>query len=164
MIWVHNSLKEVKIFRQTLFELVINQNSSNVKFDLRFFFIKLFELIIRCALRNENEPSEIGLSLSSEMRPGQRIASIFEDVLVELFVFLLLDFLLITHPKWFIFVDSLEFDGLNFSRSCSVNLILDLVFIELFSFSSPLFSDFLDLGLDFSFGFLNFLLSHNYFF
>jgi len=118
-------------------------------------------LVIRCTFRDENESSEISLSLSCEMRPSQGIAAIFEYVLVKLFVLLLFDFLLIAHPKWFVFVDSFEFDSLNVFSSCSVHLVLDLIFVQFLSFGSPFFSNFLDLGFDFGFSLLNFFLSYH---
>ena len=121
-------------------------------------------MVIGSTLRNKNKTSKVSFSFSSEMRPSEWAACILENVLVEIFVFFLFDLVFVTNPERFVFIDSLEFNSLNILSCCSINWIFNLILVEFFSFSFPFLSNFLNLSLDFSLGFLYFLLSSHYLF
>ena len=121
-------------------------------------------MVIGCTLGDKNETSKVSFSFSSEMRPGEWVACILEYIFIKFFVLFLFDLIFISNPKRLVLVNSLEFDSINISSSCSINWIFNLFLIEFFSFLFPLFSDFLDLSLDFGFCLFYFLFSCNYLF
>lgn len=121
-------------------------------------------MVIGCTFWNKNKPSKISFSLSSKMRPGEWVACILENILVEIFVFFLFDLIFITNPERFVFINSLEFDSLNILSCCSVDWIFNFILVEFFSFGFPFFSNFLNLCLYFSLSFFYFLLSSHYLF
>lgn len=95
------------------------------------------------------------------MRPHQRIVGILEDILVEYFVLLLLDFGLVAGPKGLSLVHSLEFLGLDGLSSGPIDRVFNSFLIDVLSFFSPLLGDLLNFSLDFCIGLFYFLLSRN---
>jgi hypothetical protein len=118
-------------------------------------------LIIRCSFWNKNKACEINIAFCFEVWPSQRVTWVLEDVLVEIFILFFFYLRLLSDPKWFVLIYSLEFLCLDCPCSCSIDGILDFLLIDLLSFSFPLFSDFFNLCLDLSISFFNLLfISH----
>lgn len=118
-------------------------------------------MIIGSSFWNVDETSEVNISFGSEVRPHQRIVGILEDILVEYFVLLLLDFRLVAGPKGLGLIHPLELLGLDSLSSGPIDGILNSLLIDVLSFFSPLLGHLLDLSLDLRVGLFYFFLSRN---
>lgn len=70
-------------------------------------------MVVVGTFRDEDKPSEVSVTLSVEMFPGEWVTGLFEDVTIEFFVLFRCDVFLITNPQGFVLVDSFEFTSLD---------------------------------------------------
>ena len=98
------------------------------------------------------------------MSIGKRLAGIFKDIFIEIFVFLLFNLRFSSRPKRFIFIYNFKLNSLNWSCDGSIDRIFNLFFIDLFSLLFPFLCNFLNLCFNFCFSLFYFLLSSHYLF
>ena len=120
---IHDALHKVQPLGHQFLAVVHDENSSHVEFDVVPLLLG-FEEIERSPARNEQQSTELKLTLHAEVLHGKVILPVVGQGLVEACVLFICDVFRLPHPQRFVLVELFPLVGHFFNFFCLLFLLL----------------------------------------